>query len=258
VLEERVVDLRKRQAEQRLAASEELVLDAPQIPEGELILSGVVQTEAYGQRVGLERYAVVRRPDGQMSYCSLSVVPASVSEGSARIQFQQTIKGKVVSSFEFALESQGTKIEIRGTRVGGQFRVERRVDRQFLDTSSTTEPVNLVDTGSVTAALIAAHHQSDGQLNALYFEDLEPAVVSWTYEVKESGVHVLLTGEGPLVALFRPDGGLDKMERTRGNTVIRQYSHSTDLHGGEGLPLPPERLPSAAKVPAGSGDEEGN
>ena len=253
-LDLRVEDLRKRQAEQRIASLKELVVDAPDVPEGEVLISGVVQTEAYGQRVGVERYSVVKRPDGQTSYCSLALVPASASEGASRIQFQQTIKGKVVSGFDFLLESQGTKIAIRGVRVGGQLRVERRVDNQFLDTSSTTDPVNLVDSGSVTAALIAAHHQDEGPLKALYFEDLEPAVVSWSYEVKPSGVHALLTGEGPLVALFRPDGGFDKMERTRGNGVIRQHATSTDLHGGAGIPLPPERLPAAPdSSPGGEG-----
>jgi len=242
-LDERVSDLRARQAEQRAAAEEELVVEPPEIPEGELLLSGVVQTEAYGQRVGVERYAVVERPDGQMSYCSNTVVPATAAEGASRIQFQQTLEGKLVSSFDFQLESQGTKIVIRGVRIGGQLRIERRVDKQFLDTSSSKDPVALVDTGSVTAALIAAHHQSEGPLKALYFEDLEPAVVNWSYEVKENGVHALLTGEGPLVALFRPDGGLDKMERTRGNGVLRQYSTETELHGGEGVPLPGDRLP---------------
>jgi imidazolonepropionase-like amidohydrolase len=256
-LEGRVEDLRGRQAEQRLASSRELLVEAPDVPEGDLLLSGFVQTDAFGQRVGGERYAVVRLPDGQTTYCSRSVVPATAAEAASHIQFSQTLKGKVVSSFDFLLESYGTKIQIRGTRVGGQLRVERRVDNQFLDTSSSTEPVNLVDSGSVTAALIAAHHLSDGPIKALYFEDLEPAVVNWTYEVKPSGVHAFLTGEGPLVALFRPDGGLDKMERTRGSGVIRQFATSTDLHGGAGLPLPAESLPPAKAAPESEGERVG-
>lgn len=238
VLEERVVELRQRQAAARLAAEEELVVEAPELPDGELVLSGRVESEAYGERVAVERYAVVKLAGGETSYCSRTVVPATATEGESQIEFQQTISGRLVSSFDFVLRSQGSKIEVRGRRVGGQLRVERRVDGLFLDNSSTSEAVGVVDPGSVTAAMVVAHHMSEGKFKALYFEDLEPAVVVWEFQVKEGGVHTLKTGEGPLVAIFRDDGGLDRMERTRGNTVLRQFAVETDAHGGPGMPLP--------------------
>ena len=252
VLEERVQDLIRRQEEAKAASEVELVVEAPELPEGELVLSGRVVSEAYGQRLGVERYAVVKRDDGSMSYCSRTVSPATATEAASHMEFQQTIAGRVVSSFDFEIASQGSRVEIRGRRIGGQLRVERRVDGHFLDNSTTSEAVMLVDSGSVTASLVVAHHMSAGEFKALYFADLEPAVVNWEMEIKDNGVHALKTGEGPLVALFRPDGALDKMERTRGNGVLRQYSVEVDTHGGEGLPLPPERLP-----PADEGGEEG-
>jgi hypothetical protein len=129
-------------------------------------------------------------------------------------------------------------------------RVERRVDGAFLDNTSTGEAVRLVDPGSVTAALVFAHHLDPGPFKALYFEDFQPAVVSWSYAVKANGVHSLQTGEGPLVALFRADGGLDKMERARGNGVLRQFAVETLTHGGAGVPLPPDRVAGGASVTA--------
>ena len=213
-------------------------MEAPELPDGELVLSGRVKSEAYGERVAVERYAVVKLTGGETSYRSTTVVPATATEGESLIEFQQTISGRLVSSFDFVLRSQGSRIEVRGRRIGGQLRVERRVDGLFLDNSSTSEAVCVVDPGSVTAAMVVAHHMSEGRFKALYFEDLEPAVVVWEFQVKEGGVHTLKTGEGPLVAIFRDDGGLDRMERTRGNAVLRQFAVETDAHGGPGMPLP--------------------
>ncbi|MCH2104754.1 MAG: amidohydrolase family protein [Planctomycetes bacterium] len=245
-LEESVQELKHRQSERREAATKELVVPELELPEGEVLLASVVQTDAYGGRIGMERYAIVAGDDGRTSYCSRSVIPASATEGESRIQFRQVIQNNRVQEFAFVMDAQGSKIEIQGIRVGGQLRVERRVDGLYLDNSSTTEAIALIDTGSATAPLVVAHHLAEGSLKALYFDDLEPAVANWELEVKASGILAMMTGEGPMVALFEQGGALSKMERTRGNTVIRQYAVSVDLMGGDGLPLPPERLPSAA------------
>jgi len=238
VLESRVAELRERQAEARLAAVSELIVEPPELPDGELLLSGLVRSEAFGQRIGLERYAVVRLPeDGGLRYCSRLVVPASATEGSSSIEFQQTIKARTVSSFELSVTSQGALLEVRGQRVGGQFRVERRVDGHFFDNNSTSDRVSLVDTGSITACLVLAHHLKPGTHKALYFEEFEPVVADWALEVRESGIRSVQTGEGPMAALFREDGGFDKMERTRGNGVVRHLALETDTHGGSGVPL---------------------
>ncbi|MCH2106709.1 MAG: amidohydrolase family protein, partial [Planctomycetes bacterium] len=257
-LEASVAGLLERQAERRAEAAQDLVVPELELPEGEILLSGLVQTDAYGQRVGMERYAIVAGEGGLKTYCSRIVIPASAVEGESHVEFQQVIEARRVHSFDFSLESQGSVVAIRGARVGGQLRVERRVDGLFLDNSSTPEPIGVVDTGSVTAALVVAHHHPVGPLKALYFDDLEPAVAGWEFEVKESGIHALLTGEGPLVALFQADGGLDKMERTRGNSVVRQHAISTDLHGGKGVPLPVDRLPRADSSSADGGEGAGD
>jgi len=255
-LEDRVEELKRRQAEARLLAGKEVSVEEPALPDGEVVLSGRVVSEAYGERVGVERYAVVDLSDGERAYCSRIVVPASATEGASEIEFRQTVKGRVVMSFDFKISSQGSRVELRGQQVGGQFRLERRIDGAFLDNSSTSDVVSVVDSGSATAMLVVAHHLGEGEFNALYFEDLEPAIVKWNLELKQGGIHSLKTGEGPLVALLRPDGGLDKMERTRGNGVLRQYSVESHTHGGPGLPLPPERLPSITE--SGDADETGD
>ena len=234
----RVEELREKQIATKLAAGLPLDVLPPETPEGVTLLSGLIESEAYGERVSNERYAIVELPaDAGIAYCSRVILPASATAGASEVNFQQTLLKKKVVSFSLSIRSQGTTLEVNGKQLGGQLRVERRVDGIFFDNNSSSESVAVVDSGSAVALMALAHNRPPGDLRALYFEDLDPIVADWTYSVKPSGIHSLQTGEGPMVALFDKDGALEKMQRTRGNGVIRHLSLETDLHGGAGIKL---------------------
>jgi hypothetical protein len=237
-LKERVELLRERQVATTLAASLPLDVLPPETPAGVTILSGLIESEAYGERISSERYAVIELPaDAGTAYCSRMIIPASATESASEVNFQQVILKRKVTSFSLKIQSQGTSLEVNGQQIGGQLRVERRVDGIFFDNNSSSDSVAVVDSGSAVALMAIAHNRDAGDFKALYFEDLDPIVADWTYAVKETGIHALTTGEGPMVALFQESGALDKMERTRGNGVIRHMGLETDLHGGAGVSL---------------------
>lgn len=260
-LKDRVEQLRERQIAATLAASLPLNVLPPDSPQGVIVLSGLINSEAYGERVSSERYAVVELPNEEgTAYCSRMIIPASASEGASEVNFQQIILKRKVHSFSLKIQSQGASLEVNGQQVGGQMRVERRVDGIFFDNNSTSETVAVIDSGSAISLMVIAHNREAGDFKALYFEDLDPIVVDWTYEVKESGIHALQTGEGPMVAMFEESGALDKMERTRGNGVIRHLALEADLHGGDGVAVlagpPAAEEGSKNAPPAGPGEAE--
>jgi hypothetical protein len=254
ILDERVEELRTSQLSAKAASALPIEVEAPITPEGTTILSGVIESEAYGERVSKERYAIVELPAGEgTAYCSKMVIPASATESGSLIDFQQTIAAKKVTSFKLAVRSKGALLEVSGIRVGGQLRVERRVDGIFFDNNSSSESVAVVDTGSALTLMALAHTRGVGEFKAIYFEELDPIVANWSYSLGETGIHSFQTGEGPMVALFSADGSLDKMERTRGNTVVRHIASETELHGGDGV-----QLISASTPPKNDSEEEGS
>ena len=70
-LKERVDSLRERQVAAALAASLPLEVLPPETPDGVTLLSGLIESEAYGERISSERYAVIELPaDAGTAYCS--------------------------------------------------------------------------------------------------------------------------------------------------------------------------------------------
>ena len=238
LLAERVEELRQRQIASKLAAQSPLEIEPPTAPEGRVLLSGLVESTSLGQRIASERYLIVELPEeAGTASCSRMIAPASATQGSSEIEFKQVISKRRVVSFSLEVRSQGSSLAVKGQRVGGQLRIERRVDGVFFDNNSSSESVSVVDSGSVVALMAIAHNRGPGDFKAIYFEDLDPISADWTYQIKDNGIHTFTTGEGPMVALFDENGAVDKMERTRGNGVMRHASLEVELHGGAGVNL---------------------
>lgn len=245
------------QAELRLRDSQPIEVAPPDLPEGALVLAGYVETSAHEQRYSAERYAVVREPDGTTAYVGRVRTPGGVGQPTTdlhlvqRIADQESASGLVrptLISFELVLRTGPNRIEVEGRRIGGQFHVRRLLNGVQVDNNATTLRPMLVDAGSVTAALILAQHVRPGAFDAVYFEDLEPAVGPWALEVRPGGILAVRTSQGPLVATFKAHGGLERLERVLGRGRVRMEGLEARTFGGPGLALPRERV--AALAPA--------
>ncbi len=254
------------QDELRLRDAQPIEVPPPDLPEGAVVLAGYVETSAYEQRYSAERYAVVRQPDGATAYVGRVVTPGGVGQTATELHLVQriadveSVTGLVrptLVSFELVLRTGPNRIEVEGRRIGGQFHVRRLLNGVQVDNNSTTLRPMLVDAGSATAALILAQHVRAGAFDAVYFEDLEPAVGPWALEVRPGGIHAVRTTQGPLVATFRAHGGLERLERVLGRGRVRMEGLETRTFGGPGLALPPDRVASRAPAPVvepGDGD----
>lgn len=254
------------QAEIRERDREPIEVPAPELPAGALMLSGYVETSAYGQRFSGERYAVVREDDGTLAYVGQVVTPGGIGapptvlhvlQRVADVEAASGVVRPVLVSFELEIRTAGNRIGVEGRRLGGQFHVRRTLNGVQVDNSATTRRPLLVDAGSATAALILAQHVRPGAFDVVYFEDLEPALGQWAFELRPEGILAAVTPQGPLVATFAPHGGLDKLERVQGRGRVRMEGSEARTYGGPGLPLPRDRVQGAAPRPAAAPREEG-
>ena len=274
VLDREELDLLLRRLIEAQAAVRErdalpIEVELPELPEGAVVLSGYVESTAYGQRFSGERYAVVREPDGKLAYVGRVITPGGVGAPATDLLLLQRIEEvespsggtrPQLAMFELEVKTAGNVIQVDGVRVGGQFQVRRRLNGLHVDTNAASLRPMLVDAGSATAALILAHHVKPGIFDVVYFEDLDPAVGQWAMDVKDGLVRAQ-TLQGPLVATFGAHGGLDKLERVQGRGRVRMEARETRTFGGPGVALPRERVhdasaPAPASAPTGGETDE--
>ncbi|MCA8980269.1 MAG: hypothetical protein H6831_06125 [Planctomycetes bacterium] len=235
--------VREYQAGVRASLEEEFVVEPPELPEGsDKVLSGTAETRVFGIRTAVEQYAVARQLDGKLAYAMRRKAPKGVGMPDAETTLLQVIDGTQLESFKLVVVSGGTEYRVEGVRIGGQFRVERRVDGMQIDTNSTTQRPTLIDVGSVLPAMILAKHRTPGLMNVLYFEGMDPAVSQWNAELRPNGLFVAATPSGALVAGLNADGTLNRCQRQRGNDVERTATTKSSTFGGPGLALPPDRV----------------
>jgi amidohydrolase family protein len=242
-LEKWAGSVREYQAGVRENLDAEFIVEPPDLPEGsDKVLSGTAETRVFGIRTAVEQYAVARQTDGKLAYAMRRKAPKGLGMPDAETTLLQVIDGNQLASFTLTVTSGGSEYRVEGVRIGGQFRVERRVDGLQIDTNSTTQRPQLIDVGSVLPALILAKHRSPGLMNILYFEGMDPAVSQWSAELRPNGLFAVGTPSGAMVVGIRADGTLDRCQRQRGNDVERTASTKSSAFGGPGLALPADRV----------------
>lgn len=255
------------QAEVRARDAQPIEVAELELPEGEPLLAGYVESSAYGQRFSGERYAVVREPDGVLAYLGRVVTPGGIGADTTVLSIiQRVVEVEAASgvqrprlvAFDLQIETAGNLIGVEGRRIGGQFHVRRTLEGVQIDNHTTPRPPLLVDAGSVTAALILAQYAREEVFDILYFEDLEPAGSQWILELRPNGILAVGTTQGPLVATFTANGAFDKLERVHGRGRTRTESREAHTFDGPGLPLPKERVfaEEATSTPPPTKDEK--
>ncbi len=241
-LAEWLQSVREYQLDARDALDQPIVIDRPDLPEGAApLLAGTAETRVFGLRTAVERYIVARVEDDYV-YAMRRRAPRGLGMPDAETHLTQTISGDQLSRFELTVTSGGTIYRVEGVRIGGQFRLERRVDGAQVDTTSTTRRPMFVDVGSVLPSMILAKHRGAGPVSVLYFEGMDPAVAEWNAQLRENGLFVVGTPTGGMVAGVAKDGSLQKAQRQRGNDVERVETVERKTYGGPGLSLPDERV----------------
>jgi hypothetical protein len=220
-LEARVEALRAAQRRAREEAAAPLAVDEPERPEGTLRLSGALEAFALGLDAGLERYAVVELPEGELVYASRGRTRTSASEPASETSLTQRVARGRLQEFSLEVRRGPSTWSVRGRRVGGQLRIERRLDGFHIATDSIPTRVAFVDAGTGVAALPLAHTVAPGSFEVLAFEDLEPVLLRLELVAREDGVLFVRSGAGPWAASVRPDGSLAQVDRTEGSGVVQ-------------------------------------
>jgi hypothetical protein len=267
-LEELVEALATKQAVVRAELAIVPELELPDMPEGDLVLSGQVDNQAFGRRMSTERFAVVQLADGAMVYGVRVEVPGSASDLPQRLHLVQTIRDGVLDSFELEVGpvSEGeANLEhlfgARGRRVGatGKMTIERRFGRKLVDTATAEETLALVDMSTVVSGLVAARHFPEGASFVLSFEgaQLESTVDRWRMRVRPEDKRIeVLTTRGFLAFGMQADGIPRFGIKQHGEASLELGTVRAEVRGGAGFGLPAERVfqgDRAVPAPTSSG-----
>jgi hypothetical protein len=239
-----------------------LELEAPELPEGALVLEGSVETRVLGLRVAAERYAVVREQDGALCYVGRRLV---LQQGAVRAReshvLQRTRAGRL-EEFEVKLVNGEQELSARGLLIAGRMNVERRIDGRFLSNASAKEPIAALSVDSVTTALLLGQHEQEGLTALLHFHPgLEPEVIGWRLAFHAQGWHAANTpGNGLYAFQIGNDGALVRARELDQGSEFVTVPRSSSALGGAGLPLPASKRalrdesPSSAPASGATGE----
>jgi hypothetical protein len=247
-------DLRARQQKLQEAAFKPLKIKEPELPFGDVLLRGVVETRVFGQRISGESYGVVRRPDKSLVYCGHLFTPGSATTADTDVEVSQTVLDDELTDFSIKVSSAAHLVTITGTTVGGSMNVERRVDGGFVDNTPRRERLAFADAGSVTTELILGQRRTTGRFRALYLDDIDPVIGNYEMHVDKE-THLLRTPTGDVTIKFDAVGGIAESLAQQGRGILQTRSVSTQAGPGGGMPVPREKplaadpltLPSAAE-----------
>ena len=248
-LDQKTDDLAAVQARVKDTLQKPLVVEQPEIPAGDVILSGSVETRGIGTRVSAERYAVVRRYDGSLTYCGRVLVPGEATTYSTETKVQQTIQNGELSEFDVEIKNNARVLHIHGALVAGKMSIERRLNGLFVANDPVSDRLAFVDCGSVTGLMAMGYHKNPGNFKVLYFEDYEPAIGLWRLALDKDALHVARTQSGDLRVAFDEFGGVLEAKREAGNTIFQTVKLETKVTGGKGLPMPAAKRAAVPVLP---------
>lgn len=243
-------DLESRQKKIREAATRPLVVADPELPIGDVLLRGTVESRAFGTRLSAESYAVVSRPGGRLAYCGRALTPGAASVPDRELTISQTLSpAGDVEEFHVAIHSGDHTVTIDGTSNAGRISIERRLDGQFIHNIAVKDLLGVVDAGSVTTVLALGQRRTQGTFKALFFEDYEPAVGIWELRLDKDGTHLVKGHDGSMKISFDPNGAPREWAREQGNGIVETRGLSSQTPTGKGLPVATQK-PSSTTPPA--------
>ena len=236
--------LLEAQLEATALADKPVQIEKPDLPDGRVVLTGRVESKAFDRVVAAEEYWVVRTFEGPTAWCSRMVMPGGIGHGESRHTLRQSFEDGRMVSFKLEIENGDIEYRVEGLFIGGQFRIKRWLNDQYVDTNSTATRPHVIDAGMSLPAMVLSHYRKDGACSAIYFEGMDPIMSAWELQRGENGVLAVKTAKGPLVASFEPSGALAKLGRVEGQATVRYESVGSDAFGGPGLPPRPAPEPT--------------
>jgi len=248
------------QAEREELLASAIELDAPETPEGRLLLDARCETVASGVRISSERMTVVDTPNGRRIFATRVRTPEAATLGSSELHLVQQYEGKRLVQFQLTVSAAGQEYVVAGQEIGALMNVEVRSGAQVLYRNRAREPIRLVDVGSGLTALLAGQIIEPGENYVLAFEDLDPIVNRWNLLIDEvDHQFVIDAGIGAMWYGYRANGAPVFGVRRQGNASTQLKMHDVLTYDAEALLLPAGRVfiprdPAAAEAAAGSGE----
>lgn len=259
-LDDRLATVRLGLDERRADLAKPIVVEPPDVPEGAVVLRGLVEVLSVGQRIRAERYAVVREPDGALTYCGRTIYKSQEGQGPHEMTvLQRTREGKL-DEFEVTLKTDEDVALSHGLWVGDELRIDRRLNEAKVDTKRVRERIACIDIGSITTSLLLTQLVREDSFQIVTFHELlEPELALWI---------MVYGGEGRLMHSVRTHKGVIRFESTKLGSVefqrnaisggsIETILIEEDGLGGAGLPPPPEKLALVKQGPEKAGGDPG-
>jgi hypothetical protein len=242
-LDEMLTTLQTRLQSARERLDRAIEVAAPTLPEGTVLLSGRTKTSSTVGNIAAERWAIVRELDDSITFVGRRLIPGGTGVPDVEVHCSQRLHKGALAGFLVRLNTAGRELVVRGLSVGGQMRVERRLDGAHVDTKAAREKLVAIDAGSVTTLMLLAHTQGPGHFPVLRFDQgLELEVVRWDLALDEDGDHVFRTPRGFSAAGFQENGALKAVLEESAGSAVTTSSMEIDDHAGPGLPLPADKL----------------
>ena len=272
LLDDRLATLRQRFDEYRAALAEPIEVPDPELPEGVVVLEGMVAIGTLGQAVRAERYAVVREPDGAISYVGHTAYRPVDDEPRRGMTVLQRVRDGKLEEYKVSLINGDQTITSRGLWVGSQLNIERRAGNVLMDTNSASQQPTCVDVGSVTSHLLLTQLVRTEPFYVIRLvELLDPQLTQWVMAyggeedlMNEGEVlwHHVVTPRAKLTFTSTALGSVRYAQLGVGGGILEFKLIEEDAHGGAGMPPPAEKLalvtPSAedGHPPEESGDPD--
>ena len=109
-LMERLDKLAVIQAQVREELSRELVVPAPNVTEGDLVLQGQAETWALGSRIAVEHFMVRRLGQDRWLYATRMIYPATAREKGREVQLAQIMKDDLIEEFDLRISDVGLQV----------------------------------------------------------------------------------------------------------------------------------------------------
>ncbi len=223
--------LAQRQKELQKLSFAPLEIASPQLPPGELVLSGLCETTFANQRLRGERWAVVRAIDGGLYYCARILSFGTASTADTLVTLQQKVLDNQLVELKFEVQSGPRVVTLEGELAAGTLNLQQRLNGVFQKSVRIRERMLFLDTGSVTADLILGQHGRAGAFKALFLEDFEPAKGDYSLSVQPNGERWLEAPLGKRIVEYAVDGSVAKVLRQQGNGLVLTKGLSAEVSG---------------------------
>ncbi|QDV07273.1 hypothetical protein Poly30_27930 [Planctomycetes bacterium Poly30] len=259
-LDEAVDALVKRQTRIEEQRSRPILVEAPPMPDGEVLVQGTADLMAYGSRTAIERYTVVKMADGGMAYGARVLVLPTGKSLARELLLVQIIRDGLVEAFDLTLveldasgkpvlfENDQPAFAARGrlAEATRKLAISRYRTGIEIDSKAAEEAIAAIDGSTAILGLIGAYHFPVGNSFVAAFDGvaMEPLVDRVRMDVSEEDGRISMNDtRGARVYGFGPGGELRFAARAQaGGRLDLQPGTALGDRAVSELELPEERL----------------